>query len=136
MGRKIAGYGATRSPNRELKNVRHSVAPPHQVCSVSCAVTLAIPGVHRSTPTGIEYQLTTVTLYARVPARLNQSVWIAKVKDRIGPNLSPLEQVADISLIWGTTTFHSMGPEHVPQHGLWTRATTLVLNTSHTMGLE
>ena len=98
MSRKIRGFDATLSPSRELKNVRHSVASPQQCYIVSCTVTLAILGVHRSAPTGLEYELTTVTLYARVPARLNQSVRVAKVKDRIGPDSSPLEQVADISL--------------------------------------
>ena len=90
MGRKIAGYGATRSPNRELKNVCHSVVPPHQCCSVSCAVTPAIPGVHRSTPAGIEYRLTTVTLYTRVPITQTVTCQVASAFIRVSNHNAPI----------------------------------------------
>ena len=90
MGRKIAGYGVTCSPNRELKNVRHSVAPPHQCCSVSCAVTLAIPGVHRSTPAGIEYRLTRVTPYTRVPITQSVTCHVASASICVSNHNAPI----------------------------------------------
>ena len=90
MGRKIAGYGVTRSPNRELKNVHHSVAPPHQFCSVSCAVTLAIPGVHQSTPAGIEYKLITVTPYPRVPITQGVTCHVTSASIRVSNHNAPI----------------------------------------------
>ena len=37
---------------------------------------------------------------------------------------------------WVMNTSHTMGPEHVPQHGPRTRLTTWALDTSHNMGPE
>ena len=51
-----------------LAESRTQECPPF--CRSSSPVlqgALAIPGVHRSTPAGIEYKLTTVTPYPRVP---------------------------------------------------------------------
>ena len=90
MGRKIAGYGVTCSPNRELKNVRHSVVPPHQFCNVSGTVTFAIPGVHRSTPAGIEYKLTTVTPYPMVPITQSVTCHVASASIRVSNHNAPI----------------------------------------------
>ena len=90
MGRKIAGYGVTCSLYRELKNVRHSVAPPDQFFNVGCTVTLAIPGVHRSTPAGIEYKLTTVTPYPRVPITESVTCHVSSASIRVSNHNAPI----------------------------------------------